>query len=92
MGSSPAQHVGHGRCNDRGVCMPSSLYVEILGRFGNDAARFEAFYAQVLETMPDDYVPTGSVFKFWHDMLERAHPEMAAPKPSPRAAAMNQEW
>lgn len=92
MGSSPLQHANHARCNDRGVCMPPGLYAEILGRLGNDAAKFEKFYAQVLETMPDDYVPTGTVFKFWHDMLERAYPDLTPTKPSPRAAAMNQEW
>lgn len=92
LGTSPAQHTGHGRCNDRGVCLPQILYTEILGRFGNDVTRFDAFYNGVLDTMPDDYVPTGSVFRFWHDMLERAHPEMSAPKPSPRSLAANQEW
>lgn len=92
MGSSPLAHSGHGRCNDRGVCLPQSLYGEILGRFANDVTRFDEFYNAVLSSMPDDYVPSGSVFKFWHDMLARMYPDLTPTKPSPRAAAMEAEW
>lgn len=93
MGSTPADHIGHAKCNDRGVCIPTAKFLsELMGRFGNNADRFEAFYNGVLDSMPDDYVPTGTVFEFWHDMLKRANPEPAAVKPSPRTAAMQQEW
>jgi uncharacterized protein YdaU (DUF1376 family) len=90
LGSSPIQHANHGRCNDRGVCMPQSLYAEILGRFGNSVSRFDEFYQGVLSQMPDDFVPTGNVFQFWHDMLARTNPGLA--KASPRDAAMKAEW
>lgn len=92
LGSSPAQHIGHARCNDRGVCLPQSLYAELLGRFANDVSRFDAFYNAVLGQMPDDYVPSGSVFRFWHLMLERLYPDLTASKPNARAAAMAEDF
>jgi uncharacterized protein YdaU (DUF1376 family) len=91
LGTSPAQHIGHGRCNDRGVCMPTALYTEILGRFANDVSRFDAFYDGILAQMPDDFVPAGSVFRFWHDMLERAHPNLT-PKVNARQAALEADF
>lgn len=90
-GSSPAQHIGHARCNDRGVCIPQSLYTELLGRFANDVGRFNAFYEGILAQMPDDFVPVGSVFKFWQDMLAKAFPDLT-PKVSAREAAMKADW
>lgn len=86
------QHMGHSRCNDRGVCIPDSLYGELLGRLGNDVTRFNDFYANVLDTMPPDYVPTGTVFKWWHTMLDRVFPDVPVPKPSAREVAMKADW
>jgi hypothetical protein len=91
LGSSPAQHIGHARCNDRGVCIPQQLYAELLGRFANDVTRFDAFYNGILEQMPDDFVPAGSVFRFWHDMLAKAFPDLT-PKVSAREAALKADW
>jgi hypothetical protein len=91
LGSSPAQHIGHARCNDRGLCIPQALYVELLGRFANDMTRFDAFYEGILAQMPDDFVPSGSVFRFWHDMLERAHPNLT-PKVNVRQAALEADF
>lgn len=89
MGSSQAQHIGHGRCNDRGVCLPSAFYAELLGRFANDVSRFDAFYERVLADMPDDYVPTGTVFQFWQTKLGQYHPDLT-PAVSKRTAALSE--
>lgn len=93
LGSSPADHIGHAKCNDRGVCIPTAKFLsELMGRFGNDAARFEAFYNGVLDSMTDDFVPVGTVFEFWHDMLKRAFPDSAPVKMSAREAALKADW
>jgi hypothetical protein len=90
--SSPIHHANHGRCNDRGVCMPQTLYVEILGRFSGDVTRFDEFYNRVLSDMPDDYVPGGSVFTFWQTKLAQYYPDMTPTKVNAREAAMKADW
>ncbi len=80
LASSQADHIGHGRCNDRGVCLPKGFYAELLGRFGNDVPRFDAFYQRVLDDMPDDYVPVGSVFTFWQTKLAQYFPDLTPTK------------
>lgn len=64
----PLEHRSHGWCNDRGLCLPASLYRELLARLGpKREGEFRVWLGSVIDALGEDESPGDSVFDFWRN-------------------------
>jgi len=68
---SPLDHRSHGWCNDRGLCLPQSLYAELLARLGGHEhlERFRDWLGATVDGLGDT-VPGEDVWRFWRSRFE----------------------
>lgn len=67
---SPLEHRSHGWCNQRGLCLPASLYAELLGRLGGPAREKDliAWLGATIDELTT--VPGETVWVFWRSRFE----------------------
>lgn len=68
---SPLEHRSHGWCNQRGLCLPASLYAELLGRLGGPERERDliAWLGATIDAL-DATVPGETVWVFWRSRFE----------------------
>lgn len=68
---SPLEHRSHGWCNQRGLCLPASLYAELLGRLGGPEREKDliAWLGATIDAL-DATVPGETVWVFWRSRFE----------------------